>query len=72
VVKLAKILRGVTKSNLNKNAVLTKKNKKNKTSQNTALPPTRRQKPTHKKPNGGGYAAVQTFCDIKKKHSFFD
>ena len=24
-----------------------------------------RQKPTHKKPNGGGYAAVQTLAIIK-------
>jgi hypothetical protein len=45
--------------------VLTEKKKKN-TLQNTALPPTRHQKPTHEKPNGGGYAAVQTFCEIKK------
>jgi hypothetical protein len=36
-------------------------------SENTVLPPTRRQKPSHKKPNGGGYAAAQTFCEIKKK-----
>jgi hypothetical protein len=34
---------------------------------NTALPPTRRQKPTHQKPNGGGYAAAQTFSETKKK-----
>jgi hypothetical protein len=33
---------------------------------NTALPPTRRRKPTHEKPNGGGYAAVQTFPATKK------
>jgi hypothetical protein len=46
---------------------LTKKNKKNKTAENTALPPTRRQKPTLEKPNGGEYAAVQTFCVTKKK-----
>jgi hypothetical protein len=25
------------------------------------------QKPTHEKPNGGGYAAVQTFGATKKK-----
>jgi hypothetical protein len=24
------------------------------------------------KPNGGGYAAVQTFHESKKKHLFFD
>jgi hypothetical protein len=42
-----------------------KKNKK-KTVQNTVLPPTHRQKPTHEKPNGGGYAAAQTFCEMKK------
>jgi hypothetical protein len=36
---------------------------------NTALPPTRRQKPTHEKPSGGGYAAVQTFAEIKQKKS---
>jgi hypothetical protein len=36
---------------------------------NTVLPPTRRQKPSHKKPSGGGYAAAQTFCDIKKRAS---
>jgi hypothetical protein len=34
---------------------------------NTALPPTRRQKPTHEKPNGGGYAAVQTFHESKNE-----
>jgi hypothetical protein len=32
------------------------------------LPPTHRQKPSHKKPNGGGYAAAQTFAEMKKKH----
>jgi hypothetical protein len=47
--------------------MLTKKNKKKTASANTALPPTRRQKPTHEKPNGGGYAAVQTFAEIKTK-----
>jgi hypothetical protein len=31
------------------------------------LPPTHRQKPSHKKPNGGGYAAAQTFDEIKTK-----
>jgi hypothetical protein len=31
------------------------------------LPPTHRQKPTHKKPNGGGYAAAQTFHEIRRK-----
>jgi hypothetical protein len=36
------------------------------------LPPTRRQKPTHKKPNGGGYAAAQTFDAMKEKKPFFD
>jgi hypothetical protein len=46
---------------------MTKKIKKNKTSQNTALPPTRRQKPTHERLNGGGYAAVQTFRESKRK-----
>jgi hypothetical protein len=24
------------------------------------------------KPNGGGYAAAQTFCDIKKEVPFFE
>jgi hypothetical protein len=43
-----------------------KKRKKGMT-QNTTLPPTRRQKPTHEKPNGGGYAAVQTFHESKKR-----
>jgi hypothetical protein len=47
--------------------MLTEKNKKKRCAGNTALPPIRRQKPTHEKPNGGGYAAVQTFDDIKKK-----
>jgi hypothetical protein len=36
------------------------------------LPPTRRQKPSHEKPNGGGYAAAQTFPAIKKRQPFFD
>jgi hypothetical protein len=40
---------------------------KKKASANTVLPPTRRQKPTHKKPNGGGYAAAQTFHESKKR-----
>lgn len=42
--------------------------KKNKTSQNNALPPTRRQKPTHERLNGGGYAGVQPFSSIKRKN----
>jgi hypothetical protein len=46
-----------------------KKIKKKNTASNTALPPTRRQKPTPEKPNGGGYAAVQTFGAIKIKKS---
>jgi hypothetical protein len=54
------------------NEILTKKKKKEKTAENTALPPTRRQKPSHKKPNGGGYTAVQPFSAIKKRHPFFD
>jgi hypothetical protein len=52
--------------------MLNKKIKKKTPSENTALPPTRRQKPTHERLNGGGYAAVQTFCDIKKRQPFFD
>jgi hypothetical protein len=48
------------------------KKEKKITSQNTVLPPTHRQKPSHEKPNGGGYAAAQAFCDIKKKQPFFD
>jgi hypothetical protein len=52
--------------------VLKKKEKKEKTAENTALPPTRRQKPTHEKPNSGGYAAVQPFHESKKRHPFFD
>jgi hypothetical protein len=64
VVKIGKNTEGGIKSNLNKKAVLTKKKIKKKPSWNTALPPTRRQKPTLKKPNGGGYAAVQTFSAI--------
>jgi hypothetical protein len=40
---------------------------KKKASRNTVLPPTHRQKPSHKKPNGGGYAAAQTFAEMKKK-----
>jgi hypothetical protein len=62
------ILTEKTKLDLDKkmhNYVLKKKRKKT-SSWNTALPPTRRQKPTHEKPSGGGYAAVQTFCTIKK------
>jgi hypothetical protein len=50
------------------NYVLKKKIKKKKPSWNTALPPTRRQKPTHEKPSGGGYAAVQTLAETKIKH----
>jgi hypothetical protein len=48
------------------------KKMKKKTAGNIALPPTSRQKPTHKKPNGGGYAAAQTFSEIKKRQPFFD
>jgi hypothetical protein len=49
------------------NYVLKEKIKKKGMTLNTALPPTSRQKPTHEKPSGGGYAAVQTFSAIKKK-----
>jgi hypothetical protein len=49
---------------------LTNKKNKKKASSNTALPPTRRPKPSHEKPNGGGYAAVQPFSAIRKKAPF--
>jgi hypothetical protein len=81
-IQIGKNTEGVTQLNFDKKAkldvdrkmhvyILNKKRKKN-TSQNTVLPPTHRQKLTHKKPNGGGYAAAQTFCEIKKRHPFFD
>jgi hypothetical protein len=52
-----------------RNYILIKK-EKNNTSENTVLPPTAPLKPQHKHPTGGGYAAAQTFCDIKKRHPF--
>jgi hypothetical protein len=52
------------------NYVLTKKRKKKKkkenTSQNTALPPTRRQKPTHKIPTAAGMRQCNRSATSKK------
>jgi hypothetical protein len=46
-----------------------KKKKKEKTSSNTALPPTRRQKPTHKSPTAAGMRQCKRSVQAKKNRS---
>jgi hypothetical protein len=65
--KLAEILRKRIKSSLNKLAVLTKKNKKKIASENIALPPTRRQKPTHKSQTAAGFGSASVLRNQKNK-----
>jgi hypothetical protein len=69
VVKNSKNTEGVNKIECEEKCRFDEKKKKKKTAGNTALPPTRRQKPTHERLNGGGYAAVQTFAETKNKKS---
>jgi hypothetical protein len=47
--------------------MLTKKKKKENTSQNTVLTPTRRQKPTHKSPTAAGMRKYKRSAQPKKK-----
>jgi hypothetical protein len=55
------------------NYVLKKKNKKKETtSQNTALTPTRRKKPAHKSPTAAGMRKCNRSAQPKKEAPFFD
>jgi hypothetical protein len=68
VVKIGKNTEGGNKTKLNKNAVLTKKKIKKKPSWNTVLPPTHRQKPTHKSPTAAGMRQHKRSAKSKKRH----
>jgi hypothetical protein len=57
---------------LTKTKLYIDKKRKKRYALNTVLPPTAPQKPQHKRPTGGQYAAAQTFGATKKRHPFFD